>query len=145
MLLATFSSFSQIKKRQAIRITLVGDHYFAAEAYNLAIRYYQVAFTEYPEYVKAQYQMAQCYRLTQQYDSAEHHYNLIITDEQDFRYPLSRFHLAMLQLEDDNREAALENFEAFRNLLVKNEQHELKKFNKYYLQAKEEIDNIKLR
>ncbi|WP_420318943.1 tetratricopeptide repeat protein [Ekhidna sp.] len=137
-----FASYAQPNKRQAILISRVGDNYFAYGEYEHAIRYYKVAFNEYPEYVEAQFQMAQCFRLMEQYDSAAHHYNLIISNGQDFRYPLSRYHMAMLQLQNGQKAAALDNLKAFRNLLVENEQHELARFSDYYEQAKVEIDKI---
>lgn len=135
-------TFAQTKKRQSILITLIGDDYFEAGEYEQALRYYKVAFLEYPEYVKAQYQIAQCFRLIQQYDSAEHHYGLIISNEQDFRYPLARFHLAKLQMQKGQPQLALDNFKAFRSLLLAHELHELKKFSEYYEQARIEIDNL---
>ncbi|WP_425391479.1 tetratricopeptide repeat protein [Ekhidna sp.] len=141
--LLVIGAYAQPNKRQAILISRVGDDYFSIGAYEYAMRYYRAAFKEYPEYVEAQFQMAQCFRLTDQYDSAAHHYGLIISNGQDFRYPLTRYHMAMLQLKNNQKKDALQNFKAFRSLLVTNEQHELEKFREYYKQAKVEMDKIK--
>lgn len=145
LLLVSSGASAQIKKRQAVLITRIGDDYYAEGEYKKATYYYKVAFNEYPQYVKAQFQIAQCYRLTQQYDSAEHHYGAIIADGQDFRFPLARYHLAMLQLEKQQLDAALTNLKTFRSLVVVDNQHEREKFSEYYQQSAIAIEKINVK
>ncbi|NQZ78441.1 MAG: tetratricopeptide repeat protein [Ekhidna sp.] len=141
-ILLASSLLAQVNKRQAQLITLVGDDYYELEQYRNALYYYQGAFKENPEYVKAQFQMAQCYRKLEQYDSAKHHYQLIIENDQDFRYPLARYELAYLLIDEQENAEAIKHLKAFRSLLEEHEQNDLKRFSKYYEQAKTELKNL---
>ena len=57
---------------------------------------YKEALNENPSNIKAQYQLAECYRLIQDYESAEYHYEAI-GSKQDARYPLAGFYYATMQ------------------------------------------------
>lgn len=127
---------------EAILITKLGDEYLKSSEYEMAIYYYQNALKTYPGYVKTQFQLAQCYRLSLQLDSAEYHYVSIIDNEQDTRYPMTRYHLAMMQLDRNEFMSARENLKIFNSLLIDNSLHELKRYRDFYEQAQEEIDRL---
>lgn len=140
----TFCLWAQIDKpeAEAVLITRMGDEYLKAGVYDQAIYYYKEALAIYPGYVKTEFQLAQCYRLALQSDSAFIHYQSIISNEQDVRYPMSRYHLAMMLLDKNEFQAARENLITFRTLLIENKLHELKKYRDFYKQAKTEIDKL---
>jgi len=120
----------------------MGDEYLKAGIFDQAIYYYQEAMVAYPELVKAQFQLAQCYRLSDQLDSAAFHYRSIISQGQGFRYPMSHYHLAMMQLEENEMQEAKEHFLTFRELLVEHKLSTLKKYVDFYKQAQEELDQM---
>ncbi|MEO9482702.1 MAG: OmpA family protein [Ekhidna sp.] len=124
-------------------ILTVGDDYFKNDQYMSAIRYYKEALLESPTNIKAQYQLAECYRLIQDYESAEYHYEAIGAS-QDVRYPLAGFYYATMQKLKGRYDQALQNFKSFRKFLVANELHESEKYRSYYKQAKIEIDGCQL-
>ncbi len=139
-----FCSAAQTTKReaQAIRISLMGDAYLKDGAFDKAIYYYQVALDAYPSYVKTQYQLAQSYRLANQPDSAVYHYESIISNEQDVRYPMSRYHLAMIQMERNEYQSARENLTAFREVLIQQKLNSVKRFKDFFEQAETEIHKL---
>lgn len=142
--IAVLYSSAQINnpEAEAIRITQMGDIYLKASEYDLAIYYYLQALEAYPGYVKTQYQLAQCYRLSKQFDSAAFHYQSIILNEQDIRYPITRYHLAMILLDRNEFEVARENLITFRSLLEQHKLQELKKYRDFYKQSLLEIDKL---
>jgi outer membrane protein OmpA-like peptidoglycan-associated protein/LysM repeat protein len=125
------------------RLLTLGDDYFKNDQYMNAIRYYKEALSESPTNIKAQYQLAECYRLVQDYESAEYYYESIGAD-QDIRYPLAGFYHATMQKLKGRYDQALQNFKSFRKFLVANELHESDKYRYYYKQAKIEIDGCQL-
>ncbi len=145
LLLLTIGGTAQITKREteAVRITKMGDAYLKDGIFEEAIYHYQKAFAVYPGYVKAQFQLAQSFRLANHVDSAYFHYQAIISNAQDARYPMSRFHLAMLQLEQNEVQAARENLTTFRDLLSANKLYELKRYRDFYEQAEVELGLMK--
>ena len=128
---------------EAVLITKLGDEYLRAGEYEMAIYYYRNALKIYPGYVKTQFQLAQCYRLSLNADSAAHHYKAIIDNDQDRRYPMSRYHLAMMQLDNNDHKSAEANLLTFQRVLFDNRLHELKKYRDFYRQASLEIDKLK--
>ena len=137
-------SFGQIDnpEAEAILITKMGDEYLKVSEYDHAIYYYQKALRIYPGYVKTQFQLAQCFRLSMEFDSAFYHYKAIIEEEQDRRYPMSRYHLAMIQKDRNQPADARENLIRFKDLLMENRLHELKKYKDFYQQAQNEIEKL---
>ncbi len=135
--------FGQENKIMVRNLITVGDDYFKNDQYISAIRYYKEALTESPSNIKAQYQLAECYRLTQDYESAEYHYEAIGSN-QDIRYPLAGFYYATMQKLKGRYDQSLQNFKSFRKFLVANELHESEKYRSFYKQAKIEIDGCQL-
>jgi len=121
----------------------LGDERFANDSYIEALSYYKEALAEDESNMKAQYQLAQCYRLMQDYESAEYYYELI-GEEQDIRYPLAGFYHALMQKLKGRYDVALRNFKEFSQFLVANDFHEKEEYRYYYKQAKVEIDGCQL-
>ncbi|SNS41180.1 WD40-like Beta Propeller Repeat [Ekhidna lutea] len=136
-------AWSQTNNRRASLVTKVADDYFKSDQYMNAIRHYKAALEENPSNIKAQYQLAECYRLTQDYESAEYYYESI-GKEQDIRYPLAGFYYATMQKLKGRYDQSLKNFKDFRKFLVANDLHESEKYRYYYKQAKIEIDGCQL-
>ena len=128
---------------EAILITKMADEYLKTSEYEMAIYYYQKSLSIYPGYVKTQFQLAQSFRLSLQLDSARFHYQKIISNNQDLRYPMSRYHLAMMQLDQQKYSEARENLIVFRKLLLDNNMHVLKKYQDFYAQTASELDKLK--
>ena len=141
-LLITFFASAQVNKTAVRVIIKLGDEQFANDQYMGAIRYYKEALGEDPSNAKAQYQLAECYRLIQDYESAEYHYEAL--GKQDSRFPLTGFHYASMQKLKGRYDQALANFKSFRKFLVASELHESEKYRYYYKQAKIEIDGCQL-
>lgn len=142
-LLIASGAVAQDQRRSQV-LTISGDEDFRDGYYMGAIRYYKAALDENPENIKAQYQLAECYRLTQQYENAEYYYEQVTSDGQDSRYPLAGYFHAQMQKLKGQYDAALKNFKEFRRLLVANGEHESEKYRYYYKQAKIEIDGCQL-
>ncbi|WP_425393109.1 OmpA family protein [Ekhidna sp.] len=138
-----FSAFSQPDVQRSTKMTILGDDYFQVKNYIDAIGYYKAAIETNPKNTKAQYKLAESYRLIQDYESAEYHYETI-AQEQDMRFPLAGFHYASMQKLKGRYESALKGFKAFRQFLVENDLHESDEFRSYYKQAKIEIDGCQL-
>ena len=142
-LLIASGAVAQDQRRSQV-LTISGDEDFRDGYYMGAIRYYKAALDENPENIKVQYQLAECYRLTQQYENAEYYYEQVTSDGQDSRYPLAGYFHAQMQKLKGQYDAALKNFKEFRRLLVANGEHESEKYRYYYKQAKIEIDGCQL-
>lgn len=142
-MILTISVIGQSNNLQVSRLIKVGDDYFSEGQYMEAIRHYKEAYDESPDNTKAQYQLAECYRLTQQYENAEYYYESIGA-RSDIRFPLASFYYAMMQKLKGRYDQALKNFKEFRNLLVANDLHEQEAYRYYYKQARIEIDGCQL-
>lgn len=142
-LLITSLAFAQGNSVVISRLLKLGDEYFENDQYMNAVRYYKEALNESPTNLKAQYQLAQCYRLVQDYESAEYYYEAIGSN-QDIRYPLAGFYHALMQKLKGRYDQALQKFIEFRKFLVANELHESEEYRYYYKQAKIETDGCQL-
>lgn len=142
-LVFSIGAFAQVDHITVRRLLTLGDDYFKNDQYMNAIRYYKAAIDENPDNIKAQYQLAECYRLIQDYESAEYHYESI-GENQDIRYPLAGFYHAMMQKLKGRYDQSLQNFKEFRKFLVANELHETDKYRYFYKQAKIEVDGCQL-
>ncbi|MEQ9466724.1 MAG: OmpA family protein [Ekhidna sp.] len=142
-ILMTSLAIAQENSTMVSRIIRLGDDYFKNDQYIEAIRYYKEALAESPSNLKAQYQLAECYRLIRDYESAEYHYETI-SAEPDIRFPLAGYYHAMMQKLKGRYDQALQNFKEFRNYLSENELHETDDYRYYYKQAKIEIDGCAL-
>ncbi|MEO9871468.1 OmpA family protein [Ekhidna sp.] len=136
-------SFAQTNNVFVSRLLTLGDEDLKNAQYMSAIRNYKAALEESPSNMKAQYQLAECYRLIRDYESAEYHYEAIGA-EQDIRFPLAGFYHAMMQKLKGRYDQALQNFKEFRKFLAANELHEDEKYRYYYKQGKIEIDGCQL-
>lgn len=65
-----------------------GDIYFESDQYIRAIPVYKAALEVDPAYDKAKYKLAECYRLTHDYESAEFYYQEIAGAGGDPIFPL---------------------------------------------------------
>lgn len=141
--LITLFASAQVNNNVVRSLLTLGDEQFRNDQYISAIRYYKEALTQSPTNIKAQYQLAECYRLIQDYESAEYHYEAI-GSKQDVRYPLAGFYYATMQKLKGRYDQALSNFKSFRKFLVANDLHESETHRYYYKQAKIEIDGCQL-
>lgn len=128
----------------ASRYMAEANEYFGNNLYLEAIRNYKAAIDESEgTNLKAQYQLAECYRLVQDYESAEYYYEQIGT-KQDIRFPLAGFYLGRMQKLRGSYDQALKNLKAFSNFLVANDLHEQEEYRTFYKQSKVEIDGCQL-
>ncbi|WP_421763595.1 OmpA family protein [Ekhidna sp.] len=141
-IIITVCAFAQDNKVQSSRSVKLGDEYFRDKTYMGAIKLYKQALTLNPDNSKAKYQLAECYRNIQDYESAEYYYESIT--DQGVRFPLVTFYHAQMQKLKGRYDQALQNFKEFRSFLEDNELHESDKYRTYYKQAKIEIDGCQL-
>ncbi|WP_420317464.1 OmpA family protein [Ekhidna sp.] len=142
-IVSVFAGVSQNNARRATLVTKVADDYFKNGQYMNAIRHYQAALEENPANIKAQYQLAESYRMVQDYESAVYYYESIGKD-QDLRFPLAGYYYALMQKLKGRYDPALKAFKEFREFLVDNDLHESEAYRYYYKQAKIEIDGCQL-
>ncbi|MEP1095343.1 MAG: OmpA family protein [Cyclobacteriaceae bacterium] len=119
------------------------DELFAAAQYVKAIPYYDAALEKNPNYVKAKYQLGECYRFTFDYESAQFYYGDIAKNN-DPRYPLAGFYYGQMQKLRGQYSNALTTFKIFQRLIKDQELTEDDKFRPFYQQAKVEIDGCQL-
>ena len=70
-------AFGQTNNIVVGRLLKLGDEYFSNDQYMSALRYYKEALDQNESNLKAQYQIAECYRLVRDYESAEYYYEQI--------------------------------------------------------------------
>lgn len=143
LLLISGIAFSQVNSQVIYALNSSGDNEFKEGRYMPAIRYYKQVLDLQESNVKAQYQLAECYRLVQDYESAEYYYEKL-GETQDIRFPLAGFWHAKMQKLKGRYDQSLRNFKEFSKFLVANELHEQDKYRYYYKQAKVEIDGCQL-
>ncbi|MEP5105822.1 MAG: tetratricopeptide repeat protein, partial [Ekhidna sp.] len=142
VIIISVCAIAQDNKVQSSRSVKLGDEYFRDKTYIGAIKLYKQALTLNPDNSKAKYQLAECYRNIQDYESAEYYYESIT--DQGVRFPLVTFYHAQMQKLKGRYDQALQNFKEFRSFLEDNELHESDKYRTYYKQAKIEIDGCQL-
>ena len=113
--LVTIVASAQVNNNTVRALITLGDEQFKNDQYINAIRYYKSALAENPANMKAEYQLAECYRLIQDYESAEYHYE-VIGSRQDTRFPLAGFYWAMMQKLKGRYDQSLTNFKNFRKV-----------------------------
>ena len=67
-------AFGQTNSANVRNLLDQGDELFGNNQYINAVRFYKEALVEDAGNLKAQYQLAECYRLVQDYESAEYYY-----------------------------------------------------------------------
>ncbi|NQZ74818.1 MAG: tetratricopeptide repeat protein [Ekhidna sp.] len=130
-------------KVQASRLAKLGDEYYKDKLYMAAIPRYKAALAESETFTKAKFRLAECYRLIQDYESAEYYYEQIAA-KGDSRYPTAGFYYGWMQKLKGRYDAAIKTFKQFRTLLEENELHESAQYSYLYKQAKIEIDGCQL-
>ncbi len=136
-------AFAQVNSQVVYALLKSGDNDFQAKRYITAVKYYKELLDIQPSNLKAQYQLAECYRLMQDYESAEYYYEKVRT-VQEIKYPLCGFYYALMQKLKGRYDQSLQNFKAFSNFLVANDLHEKDDYRYYHKQAKIEIDGCQL-
>ena len=114
-----------------------GDRYFANEQYFKAIEFYKRALLLNEDMTSAKYELANAYRLTFDYESAEAYYGQVeSTSGADQVYPLAGYyHGLMKKLNGDLQGAILELDKAIETM-KENGYSESEEYRKYYIQAK---------
>ena len=141
LICCSISAFSQ-----NVRIEFIekeGDQQFGYGQYLSAINMYKKVLEIDPNYVRAQYKLADCYRLIQDYESASYYYQSIALAN-DPRFPLAGFYYGVSHKIKAKYPEAIKTFQSFRQLLVKTNQHEKEDLRYFYKQAKIEIDGCQL-
>lgn len=136
-------AFGQTNNTLVTRLLSEGDDHFRNGQYMNALRFYKQALEENENSIKAKYQIGECYRLVQDYESAGYYYELI-AQEQDVRYPLGTYYYALMQKLKGRYDAALKSFKEFNDFMVSYGLHEDEKNRYFYKQAKVEIDGCQL-
>lgn len=144
LLFASLFAFSQATNSSLIKGLLdSGDAQFEAKQYIAAVSYYKRALQLKSSSIKAEYQLAECYRQMQDYESAAYYYQRI-GERQDIRYPLAGFYHGLMQKLKGEYDQALVTFKKFTKFLVLNGLHEEDPYRYYHKQAKIEIDGCQL-
>lgn len=142
LVLVVFAS-AQVNSNVIYALIESGDNEFEAKRYISAVRYYKEALGMQPSNLKAQYQLGNCYREMQDYESAEYYYEKL-GETQDLRYPLAGFYHAQMQKSKGRYDQALRNFREFSKFLVANDLHEKEEYRYFHKQAKVEVDGCQL-
>lgn len=119
------------------------DEFFAANLYIKAIPVYEAVLEKNPNYVKAKYQLGECYRFTFDYESAQFYYGDIAKNN-DPRYPLAGFYYGQMQKLRGQYSNALTTFKIFQRLLKDQKLTDDDKYREFFQQAKVEIDGCQL-
>lgn len=146
LLILTVLSFQMIAQTNATRASTFvkeGDSYFRDKSWILAVPRYKAALDLDEKNRKAQYQLGECYRMMQDYQSAQYYYEQAGQDP-DIRYPLAPYYYALMQKYSGQYDAALKNFKKFGKFLSENGLSQDKKYQYYYKQAKVEIDGCQM-
>lgn len=125
-------------------VTKQGDIYFESSQYMRAIPVYKEALNQDGSYDKAKYKLAECYRLTHDYESAEFYYQEIAKTGGDPRYPLAGFYYGIMQKQKAQYNEALKTFKRFDEFLVENSLHESEDYRYFHKQSKIELDGCHL-
>ncbi|MEM6642385.1 MAG: OmpA family protein [Bacteroidota bacterium] len=143
LLLIGFLAHAQENAKLASKLVQQGDQYFEENQYIRAIPDYKEALTLDEKNLKAQFRLGECYRLMQDYQSAEYYYGLLAQD-QDVRFPLGGYYYALMQKLGGKYDAALKSFQDFSEFMVANDLHEDERYRAIYKQSKVEIDGCQL-
>lgn len=139
IVLASFQSYSQSAQQFAKQ----ADIHFKNADYIEAIRVYNAALKKNPNYVKAKYQLAECYRITFDYESAQGYYGEIaLAGSRNF--PLAGFYYASMQKLKGQYNNALTTFQLFQKFMQAEGLNDDEKYRSFYSQAKVEIDGCQL-
>lgn len=143
LMFVAFTIWAQPNSGKLYAYLKQGDALFKANQYLEAVPNYKAALDEDPTNFKAQYQLGECYRLMQDYQSAEYYYEQIASD-QDVRFPLAGYYFALMQKLSGKYDASLKSFKAFGKFMTSNDLHEEEKYRYFYKQSKVEIDGCQL-
>ena len=137
--LMTFFAFGQ----RTESFVEYADEFFESAQYIKAIPVYKAALEKNPNYIKAKYRLAESYRLTLDYESAQFYYGDIAKNN-DRRYPLAGFYYGVTQKLRGQYQNALTTFKIFRKLIKDENWQEDERYRSFYQQAKVEIDGCQL-
>lgn len=114
-----------------------GDRYFDNEQYFKAIEFYKRALIMNEDMTSAKYQIANAYRQTFDYESAEAYYGQVVSASgSDQVYPLAGYYFGLMKkLNGDLQGAILELDRAIQSM-KKNGYSESDEYRKFYIQAK---------
>lgn len=111
------------------------DRYFENNQFTEAIKYYQQALAQDEDNTKAKYGLAESYRETLDYESAEYYYGQVARLGSEV-YPLAGYYFGLMKkLNGDYNEAIIELDKAVR-FLKQNGFSEDDRYRKFYIQAK---------
>ena len=142
LLLIVFVSF-QANSQTIPAIMKQAEIYFKDKQYIDAIRAYEGVLKKNDSYVKAKYMLAECYRLTLDFESAQGYYGEIAIAK-DKRYPLAGFYYGTTQKLKGQYGNSLTTLQIFRRFLRDEGLNEDPKYASFYEQAKVEIDGCQL-
>lgn len=142
-LMLSVGVFAQTNTIMSSNFAKQGDIELKAGNYLDAIEAYKAALEKNDANIKAKYQLGECYRLIQDYESAEYYYEQV-GSTLDIRYPLAGFYYPLMQKLKGNYDQALRNFKEFSNFMVANDLHEQEEYRYFYKQTKVEIDGCQL-
>lgn len=107
-LLLSLSVFAQ----SPVTLNSEGDKYFQNGQYAQAAQFYQQALNTEPNNQLANYQLAECFRLTLKYQEAELLYEKMV-NLSETNYPMSRYYFALMQKLNGKYDEAMPNFQKF--------------------------------
>ncbi|MEQ9403313.1 MAG: LysM peptidoglycan-binding domain-containing protein [Cyclobacteriaceae bacterium] len=142
LLISLFCAFAAFAQRTESYVAYA-DEFFDAALYVKAIPGYKAALEKNPNYVKAKYRLAECYRFTLNYDDAQFYYGDIAKNS-DSRYPLAGYYYALMQKLKGQYSNALTTFKIFQRFLRDQGLNDDEKYRSFYQQAKVEIDGCQL-
>ncbi len=120
-----------------------GDQYFENEQYYKAIEFYKAALEREEGLLGAKFQLAECYRLTFDPESAEFYYGEVANSRSQ-TFHLAGFYYGLMKKFNGKFLDASSELEKFIQRIKTNELTEDEKFRRFYLQAKVEMAGCQL-
>jgi len=104
----------RVYAQSPVTLNELGDGHFKNGQYAQAAQYYQQSLNTEPNNQLANYQLAECLRLTLKYQEAELQYEKMV-NLSETNYPMSRYYLALMQKLNGKYDEAMPNFQKFIN------------------------------
>ncbi len=146
LLFLTLLSSQLIAQKNAARASgfvKEANGYFREGQYLEAVPRYKAALDLDEKNTLAQFKLGECYRMMQDYQSAQYYYELAGQDP-DPRFPEAPYYFALMQKYSGQYDAALKNFQKFGKFLQENGLNNNKNLQVLYKQSKVEIDGCQL-
>ncbi len=121
-----------------------GDIYFNNLQYTKALEYYKGALELRRNFGSAQFQVAECYRLTMEFELAERYYGIVASSFSSELFPLARYYFGLMKKMQGKYKSAEKELRQMTRELKQSGFSENPRYRPYYKQALVEIAGCKL-